>query len=121
MKQSEAKELVRIISIAVSRTRSQITEGLAGWGKDLDRTEKTVMNILDKYTFPEDESFDGFGIPQAVFRLQSKEELAPIDLYNLLILVNKSTFLLFALEVIYKTKVPDVERIPVWITGWEDE
>lgn len=123
MKQSEAKELVNHILHRAIYCRSVTAETLMGHGRDLGKIEKNVMNYIDKYVFPQDESYDGVGIVQIASRLQSKgDDLSPMDLYNLLTLVHKSTMLVFVLGFLDKIEVPEIHPIPKWmVEGWEEE
>ena len=123
MKRSEAKQLIVQILRRATYSRSNITESLMGHGSDLGKIEKNVMNHIDPYLFPQDESYDALGIVQIASRLQSKgDNISPMDLYNLLTLVHESETLKFALTYLDKVQIPDISLLPKWvIAGFEND
>lgn len=86
MNQTQANTLVRQIQFIVQKTRSNMQEALAGY-KAPNQIEQSVLSDLNPGLFPHDED-DPMGLVKVTSAYANKENIEPMDLYNLIFLLD---------------------------------
>lgn len=122
MTQEEANKLVKAILFAIQKGRSDISEGLAGHGREPDRVELSVLQVTSPALFPpEDVSVTPLDLAQALF---NKGDVHPIDLFNLIGIIDRLDDLgqlRMITSMFYGMQIPEISPIPQWIAGWNSQ
>lgn len=125
MTKEKAKELVTQLLWTFQKARSNMIEGIGGFGKgwdDLSTVEQSVLRTVHPGLFAE-----AVNIIDVLERIESKDEVESIDLYNVLVCVEVSWPELEAIVSVmgiagygHSIKLPRVDQgVPKWIAGFD--
>ena len=120
MTESEARELLERLQFIIQKSRSNITEALAGYGKDLSEVEHSVVKMTNPILFPQDGE-NGFHVLDAITRILRKDEIEPIDLFNILTMCDQDPTIGFVSYAIWDIDLPQISPIPKWISGFSPD
>lgn len=116
MTESQAKSFTTKMQAVIQKIRSNLIEGMCG-REGLTPANETILQSLHPLIFSRNNEIDLLKTTQLIL---AKEHIEPIDLYNLILLCNKSLAVRIQADMA-GLPIPEINPLPFWLNGWEEE
>lgn len=114
MNERQARELIGNLVVITQKTRSNLIEGMSGH-RELQPSDEKVLQYLHPKLFPKE---GHVGILESLIFMQQKPYIPPLDVYNILTLVEHSLAIQL-MACILNVELPPIHPLPSWLDSWK--
>lgn len=111
MTEAEARKIINQVMVMAQKARSNLLESVVS---DDDDFMKVAVEELNP------ELFGNVNLVDMAARMSMKDELEPIDLYNLLNMAARSHVLQIMSITYHWDPIPQLDGLPKWLAGWDE-
>lgn len=116
MSEAEARDFFRKIMSVVIKIKSNVLEAMCRKGEEPSETMLMMLNQMHPLIFSKRGELNLLEIAKTVLE---KEQIEPIDLYNFVILAERSLGVNIAADMM-GVKIPVINPLPEWLGGWDE-